>query len=55
MLEVLPVGTAFCNVELPGDVTGAGNDFDALEKLRRLEFTDRVEAPEQLELWSPHS
>jgi len=52
VLEVLPVGTAFSNVELPGDVAGAGNDFDALEKLRRLAFTDRVEAPEQLELWN---
>jgi len=52
LLEVLPVGTAFSNVELPGDVAGAGSDFDALEKLRRLAFTDRVEAPEQLELWS---
>jgi len=52
VLEVLPVGTAFSNVELPGDVAGAGNDFDALEKLRRLAFTDRVEAPQQLELWS---
>ena len=51
VLEVLPVGTAFSNVELPGDVAGAGNDFDALEKLRRLAFTDRVEAPQQLELW----
>ena len=51
VLEVLPVGTAFSNVELPGDVAGAGSDFDALEKLRRLAFTDRVEAPEQLELW----
>lgn len=51
VLEVLPVGTAFSNVELPGDVAGAGNDFDALEKLRRLAFTDRVEEPKQLELW----
>lgn len=52
--EVLPLGTAFSNVELPGDVAGAGSDFDALEKLRRLEFTDRVEEPEQLELWNPN-
>jgi adenine-specific DNA methylase len=52
VLEVLPVGTAFSNVELPGDVAGSGSDFDALEKLRRLAFTDRVEAPQQLELWS---
>jgi hypothetical protein len=55
VLEVLPVGTAFSNVELPGDVAGAGNDFDALEKLRRLAFTDRVEAPELLELWDQSS
>ena len=52
LLEVLPVGTAFSNVELPGDVAGAGNDFDALEKLRRLALTDRVEEPKQLELWN---
>ena len=55
LLEVLPVGTAFSNVELPGDVAGAGNDFDALEKLRRLAFTETVEAPAQLELWAQNS
>ncbi len=55
VLEVLPVGTAFSNFELPDDVAGAGNDFDALEKLRRLAFTDRVEAPEQLELWKENA
>jgi hypothetical protein len=52
VLEVLPVGTAFSNVELPDDVAGAGNDFDAIEKLRRLAFTDRVDPPVQLELWT---
>ncbi len=51
ILEVLPVGTAFSGVELPTDVAGAGNDFEALEKLRRLAFTDRVEEPKQLLLW----
>lgn len=55
VLEVLPVGTAFSKVELPTDVAGAGNDFDALEKLRRLAFTDRVEPPEQLELWTENA
>ena len=30
---------------IAGDVPGVGNDFGALEKLRRLTFTDRVEAP----------
>ena len=51
MLEVLPVGTAFSGVDLPPDVAGAGNDFEALEKLRRLAFADQVEVPQQLELW----
>ena len=50
-LEVLPVGTAFSGVELPTDVAGAGNDFEAIEKLRRLAFADQVEEPKQLELW----
>ncbi len=52
ILEVLPVGTAFSGVELPTDVAGAGSDFEALEKLRRLAFSQQVEAPQQLELWS---
>jgi adenine-specific DNA methylase len=51
ILEVLPVGTAFSGVDLPTDVAGAGNDFEALENLRRLAFADQVEAPQQLELW----
>ena len=55
ILEVLPVGTAFSGVELPTDVAGAGNDFEAIEKLRRLAFTDQVEEPQQLSLWQPTS
>jgi adenine-specific DNA methylase len=51
ILEVLPVGPAFSGVELPTDVTGAGNDFEAIEKLRRLAFADQVEEPQQLSLW----
>jgi adenine-specific DNA methylase len=51
ILEVLPVGTAFSGVELPTDVAGAGNDFEAIEKLRRLAFADQVESPQQLSLW----
>jgi len=51
ILEVLPVGTAFSGLDLPPDVAGAGNDFEALEKLRRLAFADQVEAPQQLLLW----
>jgi adenine-specific DNA methylase len=55
VLEVLPVGTAFSGVELPSDVAGAGNDFEAIEKLRRLAFADQVEEPQQLSLWQPTS
>ena len=51
ILEVLPVGAAFSGVDLPDDVVGAGNDFEALEKLRRFAFADQVEEPKQLELW----
>jgi len=51
ILEVLPVGTAFSGVDLPPDVAGAGNDFEAIEKLRRLAFADQVESPQQLLLW----
>jgi adenine-specific DNA methylase len=55
ILEVLPVGTAFSGVDLPDDVVGAGNDFEALEKLRRLAFADQVESPQQLDLWNENS
>lgn len=51
ILEVLPVATAFSGVELPTDVAGAGNDFEAIEKLRRLTFADQVEEPQQLSFW----
>ena len=54
ILEVLPVGTAFSGVELPTDVAGAGNDFEAIEKLRRLAFADQVEEPQQLSLWQQY-
>jgi hypothetical protein len=43
--------TAFSKVELPEDVAGAGNDFEAIENIRRLAFADQVEAPQQLSLW----
>src|SRR5207247_5878626 len=55
ILEVLPVGTSFSGIELPADVAGAGSDFEALEKLRRLAFAGQVEEPKQLELWNRSS
>jgi mannose-6-phosphate isomerase-like protein (cupin superfamily) len=32
-------------------VAGAGSDFEAVEKLRRLAFADQVEEPQPLSLW----
>jgi hypothetical protein len=51
VLEVLPVGKAFSGIDLDGDLAAAGGDFEALENLRRLAFTERVDSPKQLELW----
>ena len=51
VLEVLPVSHAFSGLALEGDLAAAGSDFEALENLRRLAFTDQVDAPRQLELW----
>ena len=50
-LEVLPVGKAFSGIDLEGDLAAAGNDFEALENLRKLAFTGQVDPPKQLELW----
>ena len=50
ILEVLPVGNTFTGVELPDDATGAGNDFEAIENLRRLAFSDQIDPPEQFKL-----
>jgi adenine-specific DNA methylase len=55
ILEVLPPSSAFTNVKLSGDLETASADFDALEKLRRLAFADRVDEPKQLSLWKEES
>jgi hypothetical protein len=53
VLEVLPVSTTFTKVKCEtGAVAEAANDFDALEHLRRLIFSDRVPEPEQLKMWA---
>lgn len=52
VLEVLPVGRAFSRVDLDGDLGASGGDFDALENLRRLAFSEQVDAPRQLEMWA---
>lgn len=52
VLEVLPVSSTFTKVTgETGPVAEAASDFDALEHLRRLAFTDRVPEPQQLQLW----
>lgn len=53
LLEVLPVSSTFTKVaDEKGAVAEAASDFDALEHLRRLAFSDRVPEPEQLSLWT---
>ena len=51
VLEVLPLSSTFTGVDLKGEAQAASSDFDALYKLRRLAYRDRVEEPEQLKLW----
>ena len=43
VLEVLPVGKAFSGIDLEGDLAAAGGDFEALENLRKLAFTEQVD------------
>jgi len=51
VLEVLPVGKEWSGLDLPDAAQGAGGDFDALEKLRRLALAEKVAEPEQLKIW----
>lgn len=52
LLEVLPPSKTFAKVDFSGDLQAASDDFDALEKLRRLAFATSVDEPKQLKLWS---
>jgi len=51
VLEVLPPSKSFSQMEVPEEAQPAANDFEALEKLRRLAFTDKVDEPTQLEMF----
>lgn len=51
VLEVLPPSKAFSGIDLDDDLALAASDFEALEKLRRLAFTEHVDAPDQLNLF----
>lgn len=53
VLEVLPVSSTFTKIaDESGPVAEAASDFDALEHLRRLAYSERVREPEQLKLWT---
>lgn len=53
VLEVLPPSRNFVGFDVAtGDAKSASDDFDALEKLRRLAFSDRVDEPQQLALFT---
>ncbi|QLE59900.1 DUF1156 domain-containing protein [Nostoc sp. TCL26-01] len=52
VLEVLPVSSTYTGfAEEEGEVAEAAKDFDVLESLRRLAFSEKVPQPKQLELW----
>ena len=51
-LEVLPPSQTWSGIALDGAMAAAGDDFEALEKLRIFAFTERLpEEPRQLALW----
>jgi putative DNA methylase len=45
VLEVLPISSTFSKIELTPALSGFGSDFEALENLRRLAFTEQVDEP----------
>jgi putative DNA methylase len=52
VLEVLPVSSTYTKIEdSAGPVADAASDFDVLEHLRRLAFSEKVPEPVQLSLW----
>lgn len=53
VLEVLPPSKGFAGHDVAtGDAKASADDFDALEKLRRLAFSDKVDEPRQLSLFA---
>ena len=58
VLEVLPVSRSVRGFDFDSKgkaLESASEDFDALEKLRRLAFSDLVDEPKQLKLWREES
>ena len=51
LLEVLPASQRYTGIDPVDAARPFAGDFEALEGLRRLAFTDQVDEPEQLRLW----
>jgi len=51
LLEVLPPSKTFSGIEADKAIRPAADDFDALEKLRRIAYADEIDEPKQLDLY----
>ncbi len=51
LLEVLPVSSPSSGSTLPKGLAAASSDFEALNNLRRLAFSEEIDEPAQLKLW----
>lgn len=51
VLEVLPPSKAYTGFDPSKSIIPSASDFEALENLRRLAFTEQIDEPEQLRLW----
>lgn len=51
LLEVLPPSKTFSGIDADKAVKPAADDFDALEKLRRIAYDGEIGEPQQLELY----
>ena len=51
LLAVLPSPSPSTGLDLPTGLAAAGNDFEALNNLRRLAFSEEIGEPDQLRLW----
>ncbi len=51
LLEVLPVSKSFTGFDLPSGLAAAADDFEALYKLYRFAYTEKIGEPKQLRLW----
>lgn len=51
LLEVLPPSKTFSGIEADKAIRPAADDFDALEKLRRIAYAGEIDEPKQLDLY----